>query len=119
MKRDMELIRKLLIDISEGKAKQELSYDLEEDMIYEYHLDIMQQADLITLDKQGFMGGIFVGEPRLTWTGNDYLDSIANETVWSKTKEVIKNKGLEASSMPLDILIDLAKQQFKNWIGID
>lgn len=57
--------------------------------------------------------------PKLTWYGNDYLDAISSENVWSKTKEIIKEKGMEVSNVPFEVLIELAKLQVKNWIGLE
>lgn len=120
LKRDMELVRQIMIDISKGKVKQELNFDSEEDIKYHYHLEIMQQAGLVIYKESAYMGGtFFVDEPKLTWAGNDYLDAISNESVWSRTKEAIKNKGMEVSNIPFDVLIDFAKYQFKKWIGIE
>lgn len=120
MKRDMEFVRKILIDISEGKIRQELSFDSEEDLKYHYHLQIMEQAGLVKYKEIASMDGTYyIDEPRLTWAGNDYLDAIFNEGVWSKTKEVIKGKGMEVSNVPFEVIIELAKAQLKHWFGMD
>lgn len=121
MKRDMELVRKILIDISEGNTKLDIDSNSKEDLIYDYHLEIMEQAGLITFKKQVFMGGsaFYVEPPKLTWAGNDYLDSISNEGIWAKTKEVIKEKGMEVSNVPFEVLIELSKLQVKKWIGLE
>ena len=121
MKRDMELVRKILIDISEDNTKLDIDSNSKEDLIYDYHLEIMEQAGLITFKKQVFMGGsaFYVEPPKLTWYGNDYLDAISSENVWSKTKEIIKEKGMEVSNVPFEVLIELAKLQVKNWIGLE
>lgn len=34
------------------------------------------------------------GVSSLTWEGHDYLDKIRSETVWNKTKSIIREKGL-------------------------
>lgn len=118
MKRDMEFVRNLLINISEGKYKVELT-DSEEDKKYLYHLKIMKQAGLIDYAVKTFYDGAFIDNgPELTWNGNDFLDSIKSDNVWEKTKGVLKEKGTELSSIPFSILVELAKEQFKVTFGI-
>lgn len=115
MKRDMELVRSLLMDVSEGKSKMELDGSDDEDNKYLYHLKIMRQAGLIEYTVKSYYEGSFIeNKPELTWQGNDFLDSIKYDNVWNKTKTVIKEKGAEISSIPFSILVELVKEQFKS-----
>lgn len=119
MKRDMEKVRNILVDFSNGKGNTNLTKS-QEDLEYIYHLEIMRQAGLITYKEQKHKSGMFLhGVPRLTWIGNDYLEAISNEGVWAKTKDVIKNKGMELSNVPIDLVVDLAKYQIKNLFGLE
>ena len=36
----------------------------------------------------------FFGVGRLTWDGHELLDKIKSDTVWNKTKDTIKKKGI-------------------------
>ena len=40
----------------------------------------------------------------MTWEGHDFLDSIKNEKIWKKAKEIIKEKG---GSVPFEVLKSL------------
>lgn len=120
MKRDMELVRKISIDLSEGKGKTTFRSSSREDLEYMYHLEIMRQANLISYKENKFKGGMTLLEvPKLTWQGNDYVDAISNDGIWNKTKDVIKQKGIKLSEIPLDLVIDIAKVQVKSMFGME
>lgn len=117
MQRDMELVRQILIDISESKVPTSLVQS-EKSEEYLYHLDIMQQAGLITYSKEAFYDGkVYIEKPRLTWTGNDYLEALFSNKIWDRTKKIINEKGMTLATVPIDVIIELAKLQFKNIFG--
>lgn len=100
MKRDMELIRKILFDIEEkympgnGKNQHIEVTNYDSDIVME-HLLLMYDAGLIqsiqkasTLDQPIYLAG------NLTNEGYDLLDKIRENTVWNKTKQIAKEKGL-------------------------
>ncbi|WP_029265712.1 DUF2513 domain-containing protein [Virgibacillus alimentarius] len=119
MKRDMELVRKMLFDFSEGKGDVKASLHDERDKEYIYHLRIMRQAGLIEYKESKYKGGMLLyRSPTLTWQGNDYLDAISNESVWNKTKEGVKAKGLELGNVPFSVVKECAIMQLKQLIGL-
>lgn len=111
MKRDMELCRKILLEIEEkyeGEALFGLPLDGYELVQVGEHCKMMYEYGLISefkpINADGApMLGFFVGS--LTWEGHDFLDSIREDTVWSKTKDVIKDEGLP---MILSVIRDVA-----------
>lgn len=56
-----------------------------------YHIDIMVQAGLVEGMAQKDMtgGDSFASVIQLTWEGNDFLDSVKSDKVWSKVKQAI------------------------------
>jgi DNA-binding transcriptional ArsR family regulator len=106
MKRDMELVRQVLlqteqstsvddvIDLNiEGYSPQEISY----------HVKILFEAGLLDARDCGDRRELW--KPRsLTWDGHEFLDAARNETVWKKTTEIVKDKG---GSVPFEVLKDL------------
>lgn len=77
MRRDMELVRQILKDITEGNIKKKFYFrgpEKEENEKYVYHLEIMKQAGLIKYqEKRILSGGLIIhGKPTLTWIGNDF-----------------------------------------------
>lgn len=97
MKRDMDLVRNLLIITEEAERPIDPRYDCglgkcSEDTIV-YHVELLESQGLIDCNVSKAMGGVCtVCEiVALTWDGADYLDAIRDPGVWSNTKKVIKD----------------------------
>ncbi len=101
MKRNMDLIRMILIEV-EGEEAVDLAEYSTEELVY--HRSLVIEAGLcegaVHIGSGYLPEGVVVH--RLTWAGHEYLDSIRSESVWQKTKETFKNQGLSMT-------IDLAK----------
>mgnify|MGYP001309321571 CR=1 FL=1 len=110
MKRDMELVRKILIAAEEKQdfQPQKLEIDGYSQEEISYHIKIMTQAGLI--ESQGYATS--TGIPlwcikSLTWEGHEFLDAARNEKVWTKVKKKIAEEG---GSIPFDVLKHVLKQ---------
>lgn len=99
MKRDMELVRKILFkieetvdDFSDGNLVVD-GYTMEQ---VSYHCAILYEGGYISDYKRHFADDElqFFDVGRLTWKGHEFLDKIREDTVWNKTKDTIKDKGL-------------------------
>ena len=101
MQRDMELIRKILFAIEEkyvdtALMSHQLTIDGYDMKTIAYHCAILHDAGLV-YDYKGHYSENelqFFGVGRLTWDGHELLDKIKCDTVWNKTKETIKKKGI-------------------------
>jgi hypothetical protein len=118
MKRDFELVRKILtcIEESEGVGHQ-VNVDIDgytEDQIM-YHLMLLSQADLIFATDVPMQHKIYIMARGLTWEGHEFLDSIKNETVWNKTQQAVKDKG---GSVSFEILKIMATGYAKTLFGV-
>jgi hypothetical protein len=96
MKRDMDLVRQILLQIEaaqqpRGPVKLTIPGHSEEEV--SYHVKLPAQAGLITAVDNSTMQSVSWQAAGLTWPGHEFLDSIKNETVWDKTKAVVKEKG--------------------------
>jgi DNA-binding transcriptional ArsR family regulator len=96
MKRDMELIRKILIALEDSNRTQgviPLKFDgYSEDQI-SYHVKILAEEGIITaIDYSNSSGFEWIAKG-LTWDGHDYIDAIRDEGSWQKVKEWIKSTG--------------------------
>lgn len=99
MKKDMILVRKILLEIEKSYVSTAIrdlridGYDME---TIAYHCKILHEECLVSGNKPIYADdgllAFFVGI--LTWEGNDYLDKIRDNTIWNKTKDIIKDKGL-------------------------
>lgn len=99
MKRDMDLVRLILLKIEEEyrtTAIQNLSVDGYDMATIAYHCMIMNEAGLISSYKPLYADNDIYsfGVGPLTWEGNDYLDKVRDNSIWKKTKDILTKKGL-------------------------
>lgn len=111
MKRDMDLIRDILLEI-EGKESATswvtVSFDGYTDEIVDYHVRLLGEEGLLKVnDKAGNM------IQNLTWAGHDWLENAKNEKVWNRAKSFIQEKGGSVSASVMgEILKSFAMKQF-------
>jgi len=103
MRRDFDLIRKLLFFFEEKPDMSPVlwtdppdvdGYSTDE---VKYHLMLLYQADLVdgepirstTSDRIIDMGAVF----SLTWEGHEFLEKIRSDTVWEKVKQTTLSIG--------------------------
>jgi DNA-binding transcriptional ArsR family regulator len=114
MKRDMGLIRLLLLRLEELDQDGQSVYHFREgdpDIDIEgysweqisYHYDLADEAGLVDMGSDGIMNGFLFR--RLTWAGHDFVDAVRDEEIWRKTKE----GALAAGGISIDLVKDLAK----------
>lgn len=99
MKRDFELIRKLLLFFEEKQSRGHIKapriegYD---EGIVQYHLVLMHEAGLLRCEAVRSSTTsdriISVIPFELTWDGHEFLDKIRNENVWRKVRDTITSK---------------------------
>ena len=97
MKRDFELIRKLLFYFEEKagpKAVECPAIEGYDELTIKYHVLLLTQAGLIDYEPELTKTGriIRVIPFNLTWNGHEFLDAIRQESTWLKTKNIAKEK---------------------------
>lgn len=108
MKRDMDLIRKILLTIEERYMSTAL-YNLKIDGYSReqiaMHCKMLYEAGLISDYKAQYAGNkiYLFGVGNLTWDGYDYLDKVRDDSVWEKVKDIAKEHGVP-------LLVDTIKQ---------
>ena len=118
MKRDWDLIRKILTDIEEDRdvfADMPVEPKWADQSSEEYELQLSEYTDsekriaghLEMLIENGYLKGLkitrtgcgrfgySVSDPRLTMTGHDLLDTMRSPKVWEAIKSTAKKKGIE------------------------
>ena len=100
MKRDMDLVRAILLVIEENEAARvdqpEISKGLKKmfpngptwrgEQLIE-HVQMMKEADLVEANIMSAMRGSTFTRLRMTWHGQDFIADARNESVWKKAKE--------------------------------
>ena len=124
MKRDLDLVRKMLIFIeeSDGRIPAEDVMDLASNRERgAFHLRLIVARGLVSANLRSVTGpqllsGFVEG---LTWDGFDYLDAIRSEPVWSRAKEAIRESvGDTSLSVVKQVCSSLALSMVKNQLGI-
>lgn len=96
MKRDMELVRKLLLAVESGQMN--FVIDGYNNDTVKYHKALVIDAGLAegSVLKSG-MGNreipVNVMLTKLTWAGHDFIDAIASDSNWAKVKEFLQDAG--------------------------
>ncbi|MBE2188430.1 MAG: DUF2513 domain-containing protein [Candidatus Kapabacteria bacterium] len=129
MKRDMELIRNILLAIEahpKANAKRDEIYnslnpelqgfEFQNDTIYE-HIKLLKEANIIDYDLVEYLGGKYdmPNGIRITWDGHEYLASIKNDAVWSNIKARL---GKESINAPVEIIKQLGISLLQNAFGL-
>ena len=102
MKRDWELVRKILIAVEELQGHSQsvdgssiAGYDAP---VVSYHIYLMKEAGRVREECS-----ISLNEQRqcfaqeMTWAGHEFLDQIRSQSVWNKTVGLLREKGLDLS----------------------
>ncbi len=117
MKRDMNLIRRILLEI---EASDQVSVPGDDPEAYRriaYYLLQLQDGELITgIDSTESVGGemlvLVKTQLRLTWSGHEFVDAARSEELWSEAMEKSRSAvGTISFGMLTELLTHLAKQR--------
>lgn len=120
MKRDIDLVRAILMEVEQQKAVDGQSgihiSNYSPDVI-NYHIYIMEQGGLLSgtaLKTQASIIPRFVNVC-LTWQGHEFLDAARDETRWRKARNMVQNQG---NSVTIGVLIQLLSSLMKSSFGL-
>lgn len=113
MKRDMELVRNILLKIENNTIKN--TNDLLDEHAIKEDREILVYHLSMLIDQAGLVKGIpahsFANKDwldiTLTWEGHDFLSNIQDSNVWSKVLKKLSSVGGSAS---LDVVKEIAKK---------
>lgn len=111
MKRDFDLIRRILADIENvpaGKSLDKITYpEYDQPIIYE-HINILEEAGLIKAKKGPGIAKVHI--TGLTWAGHDFLNSAKDDSIWQKAKDTVLKP---ATSITFGLLLEWLKIEAK------
>ncbi|BBP58506.1 DUF2513 domain-containing protein [Pseudomonas sp. St316] len=119
MKRDLDLVREILIHYEEkdnDAMDKELSLDGHAQSKINYHLLLMDEAGLLRCEKTYSSTTptrvIKVYPFSMTWKGHEFLDAARDNKVWAKAKSVcVEKSGVLTFEIVKDLLILMAKDK--------
>jgi hypothetical protein len=129
MKRDMDLVRELLlrieaINLRTGKPVPQMvplenliGPNEHRDSIA-YHVRLLIDAGFVK-GPTAFLASEIPAVTGMTWSGHDFLDSIRDPEIWRRTKEAAKEAGGSTVEILRDIAVGLIKTQIKKHTGVE
>lgn len=97
MKRDMDLVRTILLEMEkqplQGPDEQLTIGDFDDETIT-YHVLLMHEAGLLAaIETQTLDGSVSCIPVRLTWEGHEFLEAIRDLARWGKLKSAMNQLG--------------------------
>ena len=123
MKRDMDLIRTILVQVEERNETDmdDLLPDSEARARYGYHVQMLVDEGFLDGVDASSMDGPAWLNLELKWRGHEFLSTLRDPTVWEKTKAVAGKAGGGGVQIMLEIgktiITEAAKEQLKK-IGL-
>lgn len=119
MKRDMDLIREILLSVeSDEEVKQPQTAEEREKLDYHWRQAI--KAGLVTASTyQTLSDGMSVANAELTPAGHDFVESVRDPAIWKKTKDGASAAGGFTVELLGEIAKGLLKTKIKQHTGID
>lgn len=111
MKRDLDLVRKIVVEMQDMPPGYILtSMDNVDDRLFAEHIILMKEAGFLDAFVQHYQSGEApkVQVTRLTWDGQNFADLIASDTIWNKVKAKVIKPGV---SWTFGIFTELLKQE--------
>ena len=120
MKRDMNLVREILIwteNNENGKVGNNPEIEGYSEEEIGYHIYIMGQAGLVkavdvTAGSDPSPSAILM---ELTWHGHEFLDAAKDDTIWAKAKNTLFKT---TTSITFDLLLEWLKAEGRNRLGL-
>jgi len=119
MKRDLELIRKMVLAIEDAPSgwAPDLKFDGYSDAQVGYHAYLLIDAGLARGQDASTMGSDapegFITS--LTWAGHEFADAARDETRWKKAMGVVQEKG---GTVTIGVLTQLLIALTKGALGL-
>jgi hypothetical protein len=111
MKRDIDLIKAILLGLEESDSVGEVpGYSGEQ---IGYHIALLEDAGLITreLHHNAAISAAMLARTRMTWAGHEFLDASRNKSIWEKAKKITLEKtGALTFEVLKSVLIQLGKE---------
>ncbi len=125
MKRDMDYIRQLLLNIEASDSPPSLPQLLPSNPD-EFDRQKLHDHLRMLSEEAGFVSGTTIGalkerywfDLRLTWLGHDFLDSVRDPEIWAKTKAGAEKAGVFTIGLLKDLATGFVKKQIEDKTGI-
>lgn len=118
MKRHMELIRKIMLEIEKAEGDPAMFQEIPgyEERVIGHHQFLLLDAGLIRGHVFDPADDIVMAQAIcLSWKGHEFLDAARDDEIWNKAMQTAKDAG---SSLTFAVLGQLLVQYLKDKIGM-
>lgn len=115
MKRDWDLVRKLLLEVESLAPGVELA-PIDGDWIEAEHMALIIEVGYCEGPLERSVNGLpYVAINRLTWSGHEFLNTIRDDSIWNHVKTKFRDTLTGApSSLVISLATHFAKQALGN-----
>lgn len=121
MKRDMDLVRKILLECEAAEDTRQpiaIRIDGYADHEISYHVQLMGEAGLLdVVNFSNSRSGSVYEAKRLTWEGHEFLDAARNDTTWNKAKGAVSSVAGVGFEVIKGVLVSYGTEQAKKMLG--
>lgn len=117
MKRDLDLIRRILLDLEakEGLSYLQMKYEDIDVATRGYHAELLVDAGFVKGKVKYREDGLPIPFlMNLTWEGHEFLNSIREEKVYNKVTAILKPMG----GFTMEVLKEVASAVTKQFLGL-
>lgn len=113
MKRDMDLVRKILLEVESAQSTKEpleVAIPDADDELVGYQIQIMMEAGLVHCANWSTDAYYDFRPQYLTWEGHEFLDACRDQGRWDKAKEIVRSSGAAVTFVVLkELLVQLMR----------
>lgn len=118
MKRDLDLLREILLEVEERGQPNELidpQVEGRNELEISYHVMLASDAGLIKALDRTAIGVFRWSASYLTWAGHEFLDASRDQAIWKEAKRAAESAG---ETVAFDVLkktlLELSEQRIKS-----
>ena len=114
MKLNKELIREILLEVEATEdplSLKTLNLPDHTDEEISYHICLLAEAGFLMAHDLTTLNGYNWCATRLTYEGHEFLDTIRDNKIWRKTKEIAKTAGISSINALFEIGKGFVKQK--------
>jgi len=114
MKLNKELIREILLEVESTEdplSLKTLNLPGHTDEEISYHICLLAEAGFLKAHDLTTLNGFNWSATRLTYEGHEFLDTIRDNEIWRKTKEIAKIAGISSINALFEIGKGFVKQK--------
>lgn len=120
MKRDMDLVRRIMLELSDSRHPLDAGLFTDERHDYQdvaHHIEMMQEAGLIKAMLQpGDDCWYAAAAADLTWKGHEFADASRDAKIWKKALRAVSK---QVASAPFTVIVELLNAQLMGQLGLN